>query len=126
LTAFAATGRLPYSMLAEELIQHARRTWWDEARGGFGDPSVPGPDGAIERFTINCSAVRVLCRLAALLQDDEYRKAAVVATDADYGADAQRTLDALETSYRLRGVEAAPYAVALGEWLSLRTARHLQ
>src|SRR5205085_8899158 len=31
LTAFELTGRLPYSMLAEELVRGARRRWWSEA-----------------------------------------------------------------------------------------------
>ena len=32
LTAFELTGRLPYSMLADELLQFARRTGWDADR----------------------------------------------------------------------------------------------
>jgi uncharacterized protein YyaL (SSP411 family) len=122
LTAFGATGRLPYSMLAEELMQYARRTWWDEARGGFGQAGAGGAGFPPTGFSSNCSAARVLCRLAALLEDDEYRRVAVVAADADYAADAERTLEALARGYRARGVEAAPYAVALGEWLIHSTA----
>jgi len=37
LTAYWRTARLPYSMLAEELMQFARRTLWDERDGGFYD-----------------------------------------------------------------------------------------
>ena len=36
LTAFELTGRLPYSMLAEELLQIARRDAWDRDGAGFG------------------------------------------------------------------------------------------
>jgi len=111
LTAHAVTGRLPYSMLAEELMQFARRTWWDEVRGGF--RANPSP------FVSSCESVRVLCRLAALHQDADYRKAAVVARESDYADDAKRTLESLGLSYRDQGIDAARYGVALGEYLSL-------
>ena len=111
LTAHAITGRLPYSMLAEELMQFARRSWWDEARGGF--PASPAP------FVSNCESVRVLCRLAALHGDADYRKAAVVAHHSDYADDAKRTLESLGLSYRDQGLDAAWYGIALGEYLSL-------
>jgi hypothetical protein len=111
LTAHAVTGRLPYSMLAEELMQFARRTWWDEARGGF----PPNP----AQFVSNCESVRVLCRLAALHEDADYRKGAVVARQSDYADDARRMLESLGPSYRDRGLDAALYGIALGEYLSL-------
>jgi hypothetical protein len=111
LTAHAVTGRLPYSMLAEELMQFARRTWWDEVRGGF--RANPSP------FVSNCESVRVLCRLAALHEDPDYRKAAVVARESDYADDAKRTLESLGLSYRDQGLDAARYGIALGEYLSL-------
>jgi hypothetical protein len=111
LTAHAVTGRLPYSMLAEELMQFARRTWWDEVRGGF--------QASPEPFVSNCESVRVLCRLAALHEDIDYRKAAVVAHRADYAEDARRTLESLGLSYRDQGLDAALYAIALGEYLYL-------
>jgi len=111
LTAHAVTGRLPYSMLAEELMQFARRTWWDEVRGGF--RANPPP------FVSSCESVRVLCRLAALHQDADYRKAAVVARESDYADDAKRTIESLGLSYRDQGIDAARYGVALGEYLSL-------
>jgi hypothetical protein len=111
LTAHAVTGRLPYSMLAEELMQFARRTWWDEARGGF--PVNPA------QFVLNCESVRVLCRLAALHEDADYRRAAVVARQSDYADDAKRTLESLGLSYREQGLDAALYGIALGEYLSL-------
>jgi hypothetical protein len=111
LTAHAVTGRLPYSMLAEELMQFARRSWWDEVRGGF--HAGPAP------FASNCESVRVLCRLAALHEDADYRKAAVVANRSDYADDARRTLESLGLSYRDQGLEAARYGLALDEYLSL-------
>ena len=116
LTAYERTGRLPYAMLAEELMQFARRTLWDDKDGGFYEQ--PGTDA--KPFALNCEAARALCRLAALHRTPEYAKAAVLAPDADYDGDAARTLTAIEPSYRNYGANAAIYAVALGEWLGLR------
>jgi hypothetical protein len=102
LTAFELTGRVPYPMLAEELVQSACR------RGG------PADDLAAA-----CAAARVFCRLQALHGDEAYVRAAVIAPHAEYGADAARLLArhgprALETA---RG--AAAYGLALAEWLGL-------
>jgi hypothetical protein len=98
LTAFEITGRLPYSMLAEELMQTARRT--------------AAPDAAHrDTIVVNCEAARVLCRLATLHDDADYRKAAVTAADADYRGDAARILAAQST----RAIGAsAPHAAAYG------------
>jgi hypothetical protein len=127
LTAHSCSGRLPYAMLAEELMQFAHRTLWDQAAHGFfrepspprGDPA-PGQDTPRQDkpFVLNCEAARVLCRLAALHHSGEYRRAAVLAPDADYGRDAALTLTALEPSYRQHGVNGAIYGLALGEWLA--------
>src|SRR5262245_13615591 len=73
LTAYDVTARLPYSMLAEELIQPVRGT------GG-----LQGPHYA-----------RVLGRLARLHDDDEYVRAAVVVRSSDYRAQAHAILDGL-------------------------------
>ena len=101
LTAFERSARLPYSMLAEELIQPARR----DAAGGDA--------------LIACETARVLCRLAALHADDQYRGAAVVAPDADYRADADRMLSALAERALAGGLDAAAaYGLAVGEWLA--------
>ena len=97
LTAFELTGRLPYSMLAEELMAIARRE--------------PSPDADL---VIQCDAARVLCRLAALHDDPGYRGAAVIATGADYRADAWRILSA-QSVRALAGspAHAAAYGLAL-------------
>jgi hypothetical protein len=108
LTAHTLTDRLPYSMLAEELVQCARRTRWDPQRGGFLAP-----------YASNCEAALVLCRLAALHRDAEYRAAAVVAPDADYEGDAGRTLAAQAPALGERGLDAALFGLALDEWLRL-------
>ena len=101
LTAFERSARLPYSMLAEELIQPARR------EAGAGD------------VVIGCETARVLCRLAALHADEQYRGAAVVAPDADYEADADRILSAHAAGALAGNLgAAAAYGLAVGEWLA--------
>ena len=93
LTAFEVTGRLPYSMLAEELMQ------------------VPRPDD----YVAGCEAVRVLSRLATLHDDEAYRSAAVIKADAAYRADASRLLEELSRALDDPRVDAARYGLALDE-----------
>jgi hypothetical protein len=101
LTAFELTGRLPYSMLAEELIAIAVR-----------EPSS-GAD-----VVIACEAVRVFCRLARLHDDPDYRGAAVIAAGADYRAEASRILSAQSAHARSGSPSlAAAYGLALRELL---------
>jgi hypothetical protein len=122
LTAYTVTGRLPYSMLAEELMQVARRTWWDDRQRVFVATRESEPSEALnlELFLVNCAAARVFCRLAALHADDEYRRMAVIAVNSDYARDAESTLESLASSYREHGVDAAVYGLAVGELLSVR------
>ena len=97
LTAFDVTGRLPYSMLAEELIVFARRE--------------PSPDAGLE---IHCAAARVLCRLAVLHDDPGYRGAAVIADSANYRAEAARILaEQSPLVSRATTSAAAAYGLAL-------------
>jgi hypothetical protein len=96
LTAFEATGRLPYSMLAEELMQGTE---------------VP------EDFIVGCDAVRVWSRLAVLHDDQAYRSSAVIKADAAYRADALRMLERLSTALDDPRVDAARYGLALDELL---------
>jgi len=106
LTAYAITGRLPYSMLAEELMQFARRT---HPEAGVSD---------LERFIARTEAARVLCRLAKLHEDEDYRQAAAIAVSADYAdyaEEAKRALAALASTCRDHGADAALYGIALGE-----------
>ena len=104
LTAFEVTGRLPYSMLAEELMQTARR--------------LPARDDDI---ATECAAARALCRLAALHDDAGYRKAATIASGADYRADAARILAAQAARARAASTaEASLYGVAQHDLMSLR------
>lgn len=73
LSAYDVTARLPYSMLAEELIQTVRAT--------------SGPKGP--------HYARVLGRLARLHDDEEYVRAAVVARASDYRAEARAILEGI-------------------------------
>jgi len=99
LTAFEITGRLPYSMLAEELIAVTR-------------PTVDAP------VELHCARARVLCRLAALHADPEYRGAAVIADGADYHAEASAILAAQSARARAGTPStAAAYGLALIELL---------
>jgi hypothetical protein len=116
LTSYEVTGRLPYPMLAEELMQCARRLLWDDEAGVF----FASESDRDKPFALNCDAVRVLCRLAALHATDDYRKAAVVAPDANYAADAERVLNAEGRHYRELGTAGAVYGLALTEWLALQ------
>jgi hypothetical protein len=116
LTAYVLTWRLPYGMLAEELVQYARRTLWDDEQAAFRDTSAEAGDG----FALNCEAARVLCRLAALHHDDDYRHVAVVAVGADYRADADRILTAQASHADERNLtDAAAYGLALTEFAKL-------
>jgi hypothetical protein len=100
LTAFAVTDRLPYAMLAEELLQHARVEL-------LNSNSVP--------LSTACSAASALSRMAALHKVPEYRTAAVIATDADYARDAAVILERVAGEARTLGLAAASYALAAGE-----------
>jgi uncharacterized protein YyaL (SSP411 family) len=103
LTGFELTGRLPYSMLAEELIAIAITD-----REPLADADL----------VISCEAVRVLCRLASLHDDPDYRGAAVIATGADYRARAARMLSAQSVRAHAASTSAAAaYGLALRDLL---------
>ena len=100
LTAFLVTGRLPYAMLAEELVQHARRAH-------LGRTDLP--------FAAACETASVLARMAALHHDDDYRAAAVISPAAKYQEDAATILERLAEDAPSHGLDAAAYALAAGE-----------
>jgi len=87
-------------MLAEELLQHARRFVCDAT-------AVP--------FPVVCAAAAALSRMAALHQLAEYQNAAVIAPNADYRADAVRMLEKVAPDAHTYGIDAAPFALAAGE-----------
>ena len=119
LSAYVLTWRLPYGMLAEELVQFARRALWDDEQAAFRE----SPDAVTNSrpFALNCDAVRVLCRLAALHHDDDYRHVAVVAADANYKVDAERILMAHASDADGRDLaDAAAYGLALAEYTNLQ------
>lgn len=94
LTAYDVTARLPYPMLAEELIQPVR------AADGLKSPHY----------------ARVLGRLARLHDDDEYVRAAVVLRSSDYRAQAHDILDELANSVVEDLEEAALIGIAMDEF----------
>jgi uncharacterized protein YyaL (SSP411 family) len=110
--AHAATGQLPYSMLAAEVLQFAIRTMWDEAAGAFrdrvatADPVVP--------FELNCHAACVLDRLALLTGDGTYQDRA------------REILQSLAPAYREHDLFGAPYAVAVREIVDRRPPAGLE
>jgi hypothetical protein len=121
LSAYRATARLPYSMLAEELMRFARRQWWMDT-GWFSDRGDPD-SASDETFLVNCEASRVLTRISSLHADAEYRQAVVVADGAEgvtnYG-DADRILAWLGRSWPAHRMAGPDYAIAFGERLSIR------
>jgi hypothetical protein len=108
LLAFAVTGRLPYAMLAEEIIQSVLRN----------PPRTP--DGNNRTFAVECDLASVFCRLAALHRDEVYRQTAILAVNEDYAEHAARTLTVLAASVYERGVHAAPFGLALAAHLELQ------
>ncbi|MBI4485914.1 MAG: hypothetical protein HY655_07880 [Acidobacteria bacterium] len=113
LTAYRITARIPYGMLAEELMQFAHRTLWDDDAGAFAAAS-----GARDHpFALNCAAAGVYCALAALHQEEDYRAAAVISAGADYRGDAERILASQSESVPPLALECALYGLALEEWL---------
>jgi uncharacterized protein YyaL (SSP411 family) len=117
ITAYQVTDRLPYSMLAEELVQGARRTMWDEQCGAFCDSGADAREP--KPFVLNCEAVGVLSRLAALHRSAEYRDAAVIAPSADYEEDAARILESLAADAPAHGLAGAVYGLAATEFHSV-------
>jgi hypothetical protein len=115
LTAYSLTGRLPYSMLAEELTQFSLRTLWDAGAGGFYEDVAR----LAKPFALNCDATRVLCRLAALHLDDDYRHVGVIATDANYAHVAGRILESQTAQLDEPGCDPAVFGLALDEWLHI-------
>ena len=99
--AHAATGQLPYSMLAAELMQFAIRTMWDEGAGAFRDRVDPADP--IIPFELNCHAAAVLDRLGILTSDRAYQDRA------------RLILESLANGYRRHELLGAPYALAVRE-----------
>jgi hypothetical protein len=109
LTAFELTGRLPYSMLAAELLQFARRTGWDAAAGVFGTTVAE-----------NSCAVQLISRLTVLHRDPEYTVTVALGEDIADERDAARALAALAPRYRDQPDAAADYGLALLDHFALR------
>ena len=101
--AHAATGQLPYSMLAAEVMQFAIRTMWDEAAGSFRDRV--DVDDPLMPFELNCHAACVLDRLG------------ILTSNAAYQDRARAILQSLAPEYQEHDLFGAPYALAVREIL---------
>ena len=99
--AHAATGQLPYSMLAAEVVQFAIRSMWDEDAASFRD-RVETEDPLVP-FELNCHAACVLDRLS------------VLTGDAAYQDRARAILQSLSREYREQDIFGASYALAVRE-----------
>ena len=85
LDAWEATGRMPYRMLAEELMHYAIRTMWDDGGGGFRDRAAGETEPiapVVRPFLLNCDAAIVLHRLAAATNDRAFAERAAATLDA--------------------------------------------
>ena len=101
--AHAATGQLPYSMLAAEVLEFAVRTMWDERAGRFRDRA--DADDPLLPFELNCHAACAFDRLAVLTGDRAHQERALT------------ILRSLEGETAERDLYAAPYALAVREVL---------
>jgi uncharacterized protein YyaL (SSP411 family) len=99
--AHAATGDLPYSMLAAEVLQYAIRTMWDEQGGCFRDRAAV--EDVLLPFELNCRAAVALDRLALITGDRSHRDRA------------KSILRVLEPDFRRHELFGAPYALAVRE-----------
>lgn len=103
------TGREAYLDVARELMRFAIRRLWDAAGGGGFLDRVHAPDDVgrlrepLRPFAANCEAAGVLLRLARATGEADFRERAVA------------TLAAEAPAARRYGVDAAPYALSLGE-----------
>jgi uncharacterized protein YyaL (SSP411 family) len=104
LDAYAASDRLPYLMLAEELMRFAVRTMRDGAEFVDREPNRAADRGLLRvpfsPFALNCEAARVLHRLGLLTGQDELRAIGL------------ETLSALSARYRAHDLWGAEYGLA--------------
>jgi hypothetical protein len=110
IAAFDLSGRLPYAMLADELVQFARRRWWKDADGAF--------DAG---FAANCTALHVVCGLATLHADAAYRGAAVISPTSSHLDDARRLAAAVRSRAGEHPQHAGDFGRALLEWFALES-----
>ena len=110
--AHAATGQLPYSMLAAEVLQFAIRTMWDEEGRGFRDRA--DTRDPIMPFELNCHAACVLDRLG------------VLTGDAAYQDRARAILQSFAAEYGEQDLFGASYALAVREVFDRRPPAGLE
>lgn len=107
LDVFEATGNVVYEMMAQELALHSIRTMWDAEAGGFFDRAASDDDDIgllrerLKPFAVNCSAARLLRRVARTSRKSEFR---------DY---AERTLVVMALRAAAEGPLAAEYVLSV-------------
>jgi len=110
--AHAATGQLPYSMLAAEVLQFAARNMWDERSATFRDRA--DPEDPLVPFELNCQAACAFDRLAMLTGERAHQDRA------------HTLLQSLAGEYAGRDLFGAPYALAVREVLERRPPAGLE
>lgn len=108
LDAFDLSGRLPYAMMADELLHYARARWWRQAEEMYDVD-----------FAANCHALRALCRLASLHADPDYRASAVLPPRSSCSADARALSERLVARAHEHPECAAEFGGALLDWFAL-------
>ncbi|MGE3956573.1 MAG: hypothetical protein AB7H96_07625 [Vicinamibacterales bacterium] len=109
LAAFDLTGRLPYSMLAEELLRAARHQTWDPRTGSF---------DSVASTSVGLS---VSCHLARLHADADYAARVPAAPGTD-----ERTLARQMSAFVAAHASTCPdtageVGLALVEWFALES-----
>jgi hypothetical protein len=91
LSAYDKCGRLPYAMLADELMQPVRKQIQGRRLADAAPSDFPG-NVPSDVLILDCAAVQVLCRLAAHYEDSGYLHDAVTLTDVNYRCEASHLL----------------------------------
>ncbi|MBS1816625.1 MAG: hypothetical protein JSU08_01720 [Acidobacteria bacterium] len=115
LAAFDMSGRLPYAMLAEELLRYTTRVWGHAQRLQSG-----GADG----FLSDCAELDVATRLAVLHADPDYAAAAVTAPGRILAADLRQHAEATAATAQQFPDHAGEAGHALSAWFAFEADLH--
>jgi uncharacterized protein YyaL (SSP411 family) len=108
MAAFEMSGRIQYAMLAEELLQHVRRHWWNEIDGRF-DADL----------ATNAVALHDLVHVLMVQRDSGYLARVTPMPDLHYAPDARRLSVAVGAGSGRVPEAAAEIGMALAEWFAL-------
>lgn len=110
LDAYDLTGRLPYGMLAEELLRHARGRWWTPSSGLFDADLLATSTG-----------LQSAARLASLQADPDYAAATVTSAGPAFRADARCMALALMAGLDQFPDAAGDAGAGLSQWFALES-----